>query len=119
MIDENVIGLDWRKMRNNVVTENTILSTDVGAHLKEQHWDSTRDSGYYIYQVSRFPVYVGEYKRESDGSEDLVFRRFDARQDEKGLKFNDLPSEIQVEARKVYRSRREKYGWLKKGYDWL
>ena len=62
---------------------------------------------------------MGEYKRERDGSEDLVFWRFDAGQDKKRLEFNDLPSEIQEEARKLYRSRRKKYGWLKKGYDWL
>lgn len=119
MIDEYVIGLDWRKTRNNEITENTILSTDVSVKLKEKHWATERDWGYYMYQVSRFPVYVGEYKRESNGSEDLVFWRFDARQDKKRLDFDDLPSEVQEEARKVYLSRRERYGWLKKGCDWL
>ena len=47
MIDENVIGLDWRQTRNNELTENTILSTGVGAELKEKHWATERDWGGY------------------------------------------------------------------------
>lgn len=132
----------WRRKRDER-TENTILLGVGDVKFKSERWDREREYGSSTYIVVEFPIFVGEYNREKDGSESLVFWRYEplegAERDKfieemskqrpagfaiqdcirKRVEFGDLPASVQEEARQLYRDWRKRYGYLVKGYDWL
>lgn len=117
---QDEISVDWRKTASGEWTINSIFPKETKVHLKGQYWPDRyqRDRGYYTYRISGFPIVVGEYRRESDGSELLVFWHYDDPRSKKQVEFNELPPHIQEQVREFYRESRKQRGWLK-GYKWL